>query len=64
MFHFVPPNVPLRDLLQKDPFGERLITINAERLNQTQLHAFQERMQDLQQMSGCQIYLGEYYYFG
>lgn len=51
MFQLVPPHVPLRDLLQKDLFGERLITINAEQLNQSQLTAFQERMQDLQQMS-------------
>jgi hypothetical protein len=51
MFQFVPPHVSLRELLQKDPFGERLITINAEGMNETQLEAFQERMQDLQQMS-------------
>uniref|UniRef100_A0A1I8BD69 chitin synthase n=1 Tax=Meloidogyne hapla TaxID=6305 RepID=A0A1I8BD69_MELHA len=56
MFQFVPPNIPINYLLQKDPFGEQLITINAYNLNQTQLNLFQERMEELQKMNeGYQI---------
>uniref|UniRef100_A0A914HDU6 chitin synthase n=1 Tax=Globodera rostochiensis TaxID=31243 RepID=A0A914HDU6_GLORO len=46
MLQFVPPHVPLHALLQRDPFSEQLITINADRLNESQIRAFQERMQD------------------
>nr|Q8T5G8.1 RecName: Full=Chitin synthase; AltName: Full=Chitin-UDP acetyl-glucosaminyl transferase [Meloidogyne artiellia]AAG40111.1 chitin synthase [Meloidogyne artiellia] len=48
MFQFVPPQIPFRELLQKDPFGEKLVTINAYNLNQSQLNAFQERMENLE----------------
>ena len=34
------------DLLQRDPFGEKLITITAQHLNQTQIERFLERMHE------------------
>lgn len=40
----------LHDLLQKDPFGEKLITITAEDLNQTQITSFLNRMHEYENM--------------
>jgi len=52
MFQFVPSNnISINYLLQKDPFGEHLITINAYNLNQTQLNLFQKRMEELQRIN-------------
>ncbi|KAI6189337.1 Chitin synthase [Aphelenchoides fujianensis] len=36
--------IPLSDLLQRNPFGEKLITITARDLNQTQIGDFLQRM--------------------
>lgn len=38
--------MPLYDLIQRDPFGEKLITITAENLNQTQITNFLNRMHE------------------
>lgn len=40
----ISPRMPLHDLIQRDPFGEKLITITAENLNQTQISNFLQRM--------------------
>lgn len=42
----IPPRMPLHDLLQRDVFGEKLITITAENLNQTQINNFLQRMHE------------------
>lgn len=50
LFHLklslIPPRMPLHDLLQRDVFGEKLITITAENLNQTQINNFLQRMHE------------------
>ncbi|KAI6196724.1 Chitin synthase [Aphelenchoides besseyi] len=40
------PSIPLHDLLQRNPFGEKLITITARNLNQTQITNFLQRMHE------------------
>uniref|UniRef100_A0A9J2PUZ6 chitin synthase n=2 Tax=Ascaris TaxID=6251 RepID=A0A9J2PUZ6_ASCLU len=40
--------MPLEQLLQSDPFGEKLITLTARNLNQTQINKFYARMKDLE----------------
>ncbi|CAD5211352.1 unnamed protein product [Bursaphelenchus okinawaensis] len=49
IFFFLTPTIPASDLLQKDPFGEKLITITAEDMNQTQISAFLQRMHEYEQ---------------
>ncbi|KAF7636295.1 hypothetical protein Mgra_00004282 [Meloidogyne graminicola] len=51
MFQFVTKNIPMKFLLQKDPFGEQILTINAYNLNQTQLKLFQIRMEKLKKIN-------------
>ncbi|VDM44372.1 unnamed protein product [Toxocara canis] len=40
--------MPLEQLLQSDPFGEKLITITARNLNQTQINKFYARMKEIE----------------
>ncbi|KAL3098213.1 hypothetical protein niasHS_002049 [Heterodera schachtii] len=60
MLHFVPPHVPLHALLQRDPFAEQLITISADHLNDSQISAFQERMQDYERGAEYHITTAEF----
>ncbi|CAD5215711.1 unnamed protein product [Bursaphelenchus xylophilus] len=49
IFFFLTPRIPAADLVQPDPFGEKLITITAEDLNQTQISGFLQRMHEYEQ---------------
>ncbi|KAK6046620.1 hypothetical protein COOONC_15875 [Cooperia oncophora] len=44
MITFMSSRMHLNDLLQRDPFGEKLITITGHNLNQTQIDKFVARM--------------------
>ncbi|KAI6178916.1 hypothetical protein M3Y98_00553700 [Aphelenchoides besseyi] len=46
LFFFLTPTIPLHDLLQRNPFGEKLITITARDLNQSQITNFLQRMHE------------------
>ncbi|KAK0393708.1 hypothetical protein QR680_000363 [Steinernema hermaphroditum] len=49
LFLFLSSRMKVDDLLQRDPFGEKLITITANNLNQTQINKFLSRMKELEQ---------------
>ncbi|CAI4232245.1 unnamed protein product [Auanema sp. JU1783] len=49
MFLFMSSRMRVDDLLQKDPFGEKLITITGHTMNQTLINKFLNRMSSLQQ---------------
>lgn len=40
------------EIMQRDPFGEKLITITAKNLNATQISHFLQRMHELETPSG------------
>ncbi|KAH7718857.1 CRE-CHS-2 protein [Aphelenchoides avenae] len=46
IFYYLTPQMALEDLVQRDPFGEKLITITARDLNQTQISRFLQRMRE------------------
>lgn len=46
MFHFVISRITFDDLTQPNLFGERMVTIVASHLNQSQISQFQERMHE------------------
>ncbi|KHN79269.1 hypothetical protein Tcan_11920, partial [Toxocara canis] len=48
IFLFISTRMPLEQLLQSDPFGEKLITITARNLNQTQINKFYARMKEIE----------------
>lgn len=53
LFFFLTPRLSVNDLMQRDPFGEKLITITAEDMNQTQIAAFLQRMHEYEQPGEC-----------
>ncbi|VDN55363.1 unnamed protein product [Dracunculus medinensis] len=45
---FISKRIPYDDLMQQDPFGEKIITITAKNLNQTQINSFYNRMRKIE----------------
>ncbi|KAI1727540.1 chitin synthase domain-containing protein [Ditylenchus destructor] len=48
LLYFITPRIPIENLFQSNIFGERLITIVAKDLNQTQINQFQARMHEFE----------------
>uniref|UniRef100_A0A914R1G3 chitin synthase n=1 Tax=Panagrolaimus davidi TaxID=227884 RepID=A0A914R1G3_9BILA len=46
LFFFLSPKIGMENLMQRDPFGEKLITITASNLNSTQISHFIKRMHE------------------
>uniref|UniRef100_A0A914YLK6 Uncharacterized protein n=1 Tax=Panagrolaimus superbus TaxID=310955 RepID=A0A914YLK6_9BILA len=46
LFFFLSPKIGMDNLMQRDPFGEKLITITASNLNSTQISHFIKRMHE------------------
>ncbi|CEF71032.1 Chitin synthase family-containing protein [Strongyloides ratti] len=47
MFMFLQSKMETKDIMQKDPFGEKIITITAYNMNETQIQKFHHRMENL-----------------
>uniref|UniRef100_A0A0N5BY92 chitin synthase n=1 Tax=Strongyloides papillosus TaxID=174720 RepID=A0A0N5BY92_STREA len=47
MFMFLQSKMETKDIMQKDPFGEKIITITAYNMNETQIQKFHNRMENL-----------------
>ncbi|VDK63082.1 unnamed protein product [Anisakis simplex] len=54
---FIPTRLPFEQLVQSDPFGEKIITISAYNMNQTQLNKFYDRMKETESYPYYGLYL-------